>query len=138
MTTKAAVEAIVSRPYTIEFEYPDDPEDGILAYVVEWPDCFAAGRTREEAIEELGQAMRELAAYRLDADLEIPEPAQHYGGKVLLRMPRSLHRDAERRAEREGVSLNQWLTAAIAREVGPARRTTVRLPVRAKKVGRRR
>ena len=29
-------------------------------------------------------------------------------------MPRKLHRDAERRATAEGVSLNTWLTSAVA------------------------
>ena len=35
-------------------------------------------------------------------------------------MPRKLHQDAERRATVEGVSLNTWLTSAVARELGPA------------------
>lgn len=73
-TTKAQVERFVSRPYTVEFEYGERSSDGVLAYVPEWPDCFAAGRTCEEAVQELGKAMRELAAYWLEHDLAIPEP----------------------------------------------------------------
>ena len=47
-----------------------------------------------------------------------------YSGKVNLRMPRSLHRDLARRAEEEGVSLNQFMVVALARAVGeePRRR----------------
>jgi predicted HicB family RNase H-like nuclease len=41
-----------------------------------------------------------------------------YSGKVNLRMPKSLHRDLARRAEEEGVSLNQFLMVARARAVG--------------------
>jgi antitoxin HicB len=41
-----------------------------------------------------------------------------YSGKVNLRMPRSLHRDLARRAEDEGVSLNQFMVVALARAVG--------------------
>jgi len=41
-----------------------------------------------------------------------------YSGKVNLRMPRSLHRDLARRAEKEGVSLNQFMVVALARAVG--------------------
>ena len=41
-----------------------------------------------------------------------------YSGKVNLRMPRSLHRDLARRAEEEGVSLNQFMVVALARAVG--------------------
>lgn len=133
MATKIDVEPIVRRPYTIEFEYPDDPEEGVLAYVAEWPDCFAAGRTREEAVAELGKAMRELAAYRLQHKLEIPEPLARYSGRVLLRMPKRIHRDAERRAEAEGVSLNQWLSTTIAQAIGPRRMAGASAAKKAKK-----
>ena len=44
--------------------------------------------------------------------------AKAYSGKVNLRMPRSLHRDLARRAEEEGVSLNQFMVVALARAVG--------------------
>lgn len=67
--------------------------------------------------------MRELAAYRLDHDLEIPEAASGFNAKALLRMPKKAYRDAERTATRDGVSLT-WLTTAIAREVGPTKEAT--------------
>ena len=121
MAPKKAVEEILARPYEIDFEYGANSEDGVLAYVVEWPDCFAAGRDRTDALTALERAMRELARYRLEHGLEIPDPASGFSGKVLLRMPKKLHRDAERNATRDGVSLNTWLTTAIAREVGPAK-----------------
>lgn len=119
MTTKQEIEEIVQRPYTIELEYGGSAEDGVLAYLADWPDCFAAGRTREEAVAELGKVMRALIRYRLEEGLEIPEPLTGYGGRVLVRMPRTLHRDVDARAKREGVSLNQWVTSAIARAIGP-------------------
>jgi hypothetical protein len=68
--------------------------------------------------------MRELAASRLDHDLEIPEAASGFSGDVLLRMPKKAYRDAERNATRDGVSLNTWLTTAIAREGGPTKEAT--------------
>src|SRR2546428_9258638 len=103
MTTKAQVEHIVSRPYAIEFEYGEDPSEGILAYVAEWPDCFAAGRTREEAVQELGKVMRELASYRLERGLAIPEPAAAFSGRVLLRMAKGLHTLPVASAECDGL-----------------------------------
>jgi len=121
VATKKAIEEILARPYEIDFEYGENTEDGVLAYVVEWPDCFAAGRDRTEALAALERALRELAGYRLDHGLEIPDAALGFSGKVLLRMPKKLHRDAERNATRDGVSLNTWLTTAIARQVGPAK-----------------
>lgn len=49
---------------------------------------------------------------------EVRAEVRTYSGKVNLRMPRSLHRDLARRAEEEGVSLNQFMVVVLARAVG--------------------
>jgi predicted HicB family RNase H-like nuclease len=36
---------------------------------------------------------------------------------MLLRIPKTLHEDIMRRADLDGVSLNQWVTAALAEKV---------------------
>ena len=120
--SKAQIDAIVSRPYGIELEYPEDPKDGILAYVVEWPSCFAAGMTREGAIQELDGAMRAMVAFHLERGLDIPEPSSRYGGTVVVQMPKSLHRRVMTRAKREGVSMNQFIATTLAAAIGPAAR----------------
>lgn len=117
--SETQIEELAQRPYHFELEYSDDPKDGILARVAEWPTCFAAGDTREEAVKELERALRAMIAVHLEDDLPIPSPAAAYGGRVLLRLPKTVHRDADSRAKAEGVSLNQWLGSAIARELGP-------------------
>jgi predicted RNase H-like HicB family nuclease len=123
---RESVGEIIARPYAVDFEYGKTPDEGILAYLVDWPDCFAAGRTRAEALSGLEVAMRELARYRLKRGLDIPQPASTFSGRFVLRLPSRLHRDAERRARTEGVSLNTWLTQAIAREVGTGRTVRTR------------
>jgi len=35
-----------------------------------------------------------------------------------LKLPETLKRDAQRLAKQDGVSLNQWIAAAVARQVG--------------------
>ena len=47
-------------------------------------------------------------------DQDKPAPS----GRLLLRMPRSLHADLAQAAEREGTSLNQFITAALATRIG--------------------
>jgi hypothetical protein len=47
-------------------------------------------------------------------DQDKPAPS----GRLLLRMPRTLHADLARAAEREGTSLNQFITAALATRIG--------------------
>lgn len=116
--TKAQIEDIVNRPYTVEVVYGEDPSEGVLARVAEWPGCMTAGDTREEAFEHIGEAMRDWVEYRLGHALGIPEPITSYGGKVLVQMPKSLHRDVMKRAEREGVSMNQLISTTLARAMG--------------------
>jgi antitoxin HicB len=121
MVRKGELDAILAKPYAVEFIYGETPDEGVVAQVAEWPGCNTAGATREEAIAHLEGAMHDWAEARLRAKLDIPEPMASYSGKVLLRMPRDVHRAAEQRARREGTSLNTWLATAIARELGPAR-----------------
>jgi antitoxin HicB len=127
MTTKG-LDAILAKPYAIEFVYGETADEGVVAQVAEWPGCMTAGATREEAVAHLEDAMRDWVEARLRAKFDIPEPMATYSGKVLLRMPRTVHRAAEQRAREEGTSLNTWLTTAIARELGPAPDVEIRAP----------
>ena len=51
---------------------------------------------------------------------DIPEPrtAASHSGRLLLRMPRTLHAALTQAAERENVSLNQFITDSLASVVG--------------------
>ena len=50
----------------------------------------------------------------------VPEPksVEEYSGKFIVRVPKSLHRDLAETTAREGVSLNQYISAELARAVG--------------------
>src|SRR5437867_2527475 len=54
---------------------------------------------------------------------EIPLPSQpdEYSGKFNPRLPRSLHRSLAEAAEREGVSLNQYVVSLLSRQDAQAR-----------------
>lgn len=46
------------------------------------------------------------------------EAGEHsHSGRLLLRMPKALHAELAARSDREGVSLNQWIVAALSRAV---------------------
>jgi hypothetical protein len=49
-----------------------------------------------------------------------------YSGRVLLRMPEELHAELARASESEGVSMNAFITAALANAVGWRRGTRPR------------
>ncbi|MBI4492643.1 MAG: toxin-antitoxin system HicB family antitoxin [Chloroflexi bacterium] len=77
----------------------------------ELPGCITAGETEVEALEHLKEAMESWLLVALERGISIPEPApqpeREYRGRMLVRMPRTLHRKLAQRAEQEGVSTNQ-------------------------------
>ena len=104
----------VSEPYSRVLV--PDPSGGYFAEILELPGCFAQGDTPDEAITNLNEAMEGWFETALAEGQSIPPPlaTAGYSGRVLLRLPKSLHKAAARRAEVEGVSLNQYLVAAVA------------------------
>jgi antitoxin HicB len=112
---------------------PDDSRD--LSYPVtlvhgegdEWvatidalPGCNARGSTPDEAVEQVAGAVAAALEAAEREGKEIPEPktAQSHSGRLLLRMPQSLHAELARAAERERVSLNQFITDALSGSLG--------------------
>ena len=96
-------------------------EDGtFLAEILEFPGCLTEGTTPDEAFQNLEEAAKAWIETALGQGQEIPEPSTNEGfsGKLILRLPRSLHRRATRMAERDRTSLNQFLVASIAERLG--------------------
>jgi antitoxin HicB len=89
------------------------------ASVEELPGCTSHGKTSDEALGGIQSAMSKWIAVALEEGREIPEPrsATSHSGRLLLRMPRTLHADLTRASEREGVSLNQFITDVLAAAV---------------------
>ncbi len=99
---------------------PDDETGTFAAKITEFPGCFAQGDTPEEAYRNLEAAAGSWIEEVLGIGQQVPEPAvnNQYSGRVALRLPKSLHRNAAQLAERDGTSLNQFLVSAIAERVG--------------------
>ncbi len=104
-------------PYGLEIRRV---EGGFFARIEELPGCISQGETREEALEMIEDAMRAWIADALEAGDPIPEPvsSREYSGELRVRLPKSLHRMAARKAQEDGVSLNQYVAVAVARAVG--------------------
>ena len=124
--TSSAVDRYVELPYHITL-VQDGEEDGgkWVAAAEELPDCTSRGETAEEAIAGLKDAMAEWISAALREGRDIPEPriAASHSGRLLLRMPRTLHAALTQAAERENVSLNQFITDSLASVVGWRRAT---------------
>ena len=65
--------------------------------------------------------LREAAAE--GRDVPPPGAAGAHSGKLLVRMPRSLHGELTRASDREGTSLNAYIVAALAASVAWRRPT---------------
>ncbi len=97
-----------------------DEDEGYIAICPEFSGLSAFGDTAEEAITELKVAIG-LATETYQAEgWDIPQPRQlpEYSGKLLLRMPKSLHGKLAQQAEVEGVSLNTFVVTLLSDAMG--------------------
>ena len=115
--TGKTLEYYMGLPYTVEVRHD---EDGWFAKVPELPGCMTYADTFEELGPMIEDARRGWIEDALEHGDPVPEPktAEGFSGKFNLRVPKSLHRDLARKAEEEGVSLNQLVVTTLARSVG--------------------
>jgi antitoxin HicB len=106
--------------YYLNLQYPitiyPDPEGGYVAQIKDLPGCLTQGETMEETMANINEA-RELwieTAYEADDEIFLPSTDETYSGKLLLRMPKSLHRRLAQKSEAEGVSLNQYIVFLLS------------------------
>jgi predicted RNase H-like HicB family nuclease len=95
--------------------YQDDEGDWIVE-IDDLPGCVADGKTPDEAIANGREAMRSWMESRISAGLDIPEPsvAEEYSGRILLRMPKYIHRRLAIQAQQESSSLNQYILSLLS------------------------
>src|SRR5262245_46968054 len=118
---EAAVQAALARPYPLRVWR--EPEG---YYVCEAPDvdgCLGTGEDPAAAIADWRDAFAAWAESVIAAGQPLPVPseppsAERYGGRVLVRLPRSVHARLVEAATREGVSLNQLALAYLAEGLG--------------------
>jgi antitoxin HicB len=107
---------------TTQHRYPkqvfwSDDDGGFIAVAPDLPGSSAFGESEAQALAELDQAIEAWIEAARAAGNPVPrpsEPARQHSGKLLLRMPRSLHRDLANQAEREAVSLNSLIVFVLS------------------------
>lgn len=108
--------------YYLGLEYPfdviADPDGG---YVIVFPDlqgCMTQVETLDEIpymVEDVLTGWLECEYDRDPDDIPLPSYPVEYSGKFNVRIPKSLHQLLVDAAERDGVSLNQYVTMLLTR-----------------------
>lgn len=99
------------------FDVIADPDGG---YVIKFPDLPGC-MTQVDDVRDVVPMAEEVRILWLETEYErgreIPPPTypEEYSGKLSLRLPRSLHRSLAEAAERQGVDINQYAVALLAR-----------------------
>jgi predicted RNase H-like HicB family nuclease len=96
-----------------------DEDEGFIAIAPDLPGCSAFGESEAEALAELKHAIAAWKEAATNAGNPVPPPsrpasAASYSGKFVVRMPKTMHRQLAQSAEKEGVSLNQYLITLLA------------------------
>ena len=91
-----------------------DEGGGWLASFPDLPGCMSDGETPEEALRNAAEAESAwLAANKQWNKTRAGKPA-----RLVARLPRSIHRDLQERANEEGVSINTMMVTLIAHGLG--------------------
>lgn len=119
ITSENETQGSTDQPYRIELVKSGEADGGWSAQVEELPGCVAHGATPQEAAAGAEAAIRDWIAEAEAHGREIPKPrsATSHSGRLLVRMPQSLHAELARAAEREEISLNQFITSSLASAV---------------------
>lgn len=108
-------------------------EKGYWAWVSELPNCSTFGRSQAEALSAVARLLPTYIKTAIRSNAVIPTPtnreaeADKVGGKIVLRLPKSLHLGLKQAADKENTSLNQFalyaLTKVVCQTTAPAART---------------
>jgi predicted RNase H-like HicB family nuclease len=79
-----------------------------------WQNARTHGATLTEAVRSGREVLTLLIETAKRSGEPIPDPERRFSGNLRLRLPVSLHGRLTREAEREGVSLNQWIVSKLA------------------------
>jgi predicted HicB family RNase H-like nuclease len=91
-----------------------DEDRCFIATLPAWRNVRTHGRTLAQVTKSAHDVLTMLIADAQKRREKVPATQRHFSGKLNLRLPASLHARLAREAEREGISLNQWIITKLA------------------------
>lgn len=118
LESKMEPAAILKKPYA-RIVVPE-ADGSFTAEILEFPGCVASGESAADALANVEDVALDWIDATLEQGQNIPEPLDNaqYSGKLVLRMSKGLHKRAAKSADREGISLNQFIVTCLAEHVG--------------------
>jgi predicted RNase H-like HicB family nuclease len=109
------LEDLKALAYPVRVEY-DDEDAVFVADFLDLPGCSATGATVAEAYDNALAAKAEWLRVTLEQGLPVPKPskARDFSGRILVRLPVSLHASLSDRARVNGASLNQYIVHLLS------------------------
>ena len=107
----------LSLPYTIiTKEINDETGHYYAGRVEEIYDVKTVGDTIEELYDNIYESLELAIEDRLEDGEVVPEPIEEsYSGKILARIPKSLHKHLAEQAELENTSINQLILYKLSK-----------------------
>jgi predicted HicB family RNase H-like nuclease len=98
--------------YSVSFSEEDQV---FIGRVAEFSSLAAHGTTLEKALRETCSLVESVIEDLEESGEALPEPfrKRSYSGRINVRMPEHLHRQLAIEAQRQRVSLNQWINAKL-------------------------
>jgi len=113
---KKTVDYYMNLPYTIEIIKNND--GSYFCKIKELKGCMTEADTLEEVVKMIEEAKSLWFAAAIEDKVDIPLPESvdetKYNGKILLRLPKYLHKKLVNNAKHEDVSLNYYITTLLA------------------------
>jgi predicted RNase H-like HicB family nuclease len=91
-----------------------DEDQCYIVTLPAWQNAKTHGATLEEAVRNARDVLMLLIDSAAKHGEPIPAAERRFSGNLRLRLPVSLHGRLANEAEREGVSLNQWIVSRLA------------------------
>jgi antitoxin HicB len=115
MNRQTSLEDLKTASYPVKL-YFDERDSVYIAEFLDLPGCSGQGGTVQEAYKRAQEAKEEWIEASLENHLPIPKPSQpqEHSGRILLRLPSSLHTMLADRAQIDGVSLNQYIVHLLS------------------------
>ena len=116
--TRKKLNYYLNLPYTYIIEW-SDLDDCFLGSIVELERNMTSGKTREEVLSNLKDALIAYVTTSLENNMEIPEPLkiEDFKGNISYRTSKERHYQLAKQAKLYGKSINAFIDEAISEKL---------------------